>query len=178
MAALQTPFSGRTLDVRPILRNGGEPFHAIMEAVQALAPGEGLRLLATFQPTPLFKVMASRGFSYEVREMDGGDWEVFFTPSAPAASTVSLSMGAEEAAGWPEPLWRLDLAGFEAPDAMARLFSRLDLMEEGEVLFALFAREPMLLPAELERRGHQWAGNTDETGTAYRMLIRVGAQDD
>lgn len=167
-------FSGKTLDVRPILRNGGEPFHAIMEAVQALAPGEGLRLLATFRPAPLFKVMASRGFSHEVRELGGGDCEVLFKPAAADAGRVSVSAGAEEAAGWPEPLWRLDLTGFDTPEAMARLFSRLGLMEPGEVLFALFSREPMLLPAELERRGHQWAGNMDGKGAAYRMLIRVG----
>lgn len=174
MTASQTSFRGKTLDVRPILRNGGEPFHAIMEAVQSLAPGEGLRLLATFQPAPLYKVMASRGFAHAVREIEGGDWEVLFTPDIAAAAAVSLSAGAEEAAGWPEPLWRLDLTGLEAPDAMARLFSRLDLMEPGEVLFALFSREPMLLPAELERQGHHWAGNAEKGGEAYRMLIRVG----
>lgn len=174
MTTSQASFFGKTLDVRPILRNGGEPFHAIMEAVQSLAPGEGLRLLATFQPAPLFKVMASRGFSHEVREIGGGDWEVLFVPAAERAKIVSLSAGAEEAAGWPEPLWRLDLAGLDAPDAMARLLSRIELMEPGEVLFALFSREPMLLPAELERQGHQWAGSAAESDGAYRMLIRVG----
>lgn len=167
-------FPGPTLDVRPILRNGGEPFQEIMHAVQTLAPGEGLRLLATFRPEPLFKVMAARGFSHVVRELEGGDFEVQFLPENIRRGAVALSSGAEEAAGWPEPLWRLDLGGFDAPDAMERLFSRLDLMEPGEVLFALFSRQPVLLAGELERRGHQWAGSLDEAGASYRMLIRVG----
>ena len=34
------------LDVRPILREGGEPFLAVMQAVDALAPGQSLRQLA------------------------------------------------------------------------------------------------------------------------------------
>ena len=42
-----------TLDVRPELRNGGEPFARIMQAVGDLAPGQALRLLATFEPIPL-----------------------------------------------------------------------------------------------------------------------------
>ncbi len=42
------------VDVRPILREGGEPFSAIMAAVDALAPGQSLRLLATFKPIPCF----------------------------------------------------------------------------------------------------------------------------
>ena len=174
MTASQSDMAVKTVDVRPILRDGGEPFQVIMEAVRALAPGESLRLLTTFQPTPLFKVMATRGFSHAAFQTDEGDWDVLFTPSAKASGNVSLSVGAEEAAGWPEPLWRLDLTGFDAPDALARLLSRLDLMDPGEVLFALFAREPVLLPAELSRLGHQWAGNEDGEGKAYRMLIRVG----
>jgi len=47
-------------------------------------------------------------------------------------------------------------------------------MDPGEVLFALLSREPVFLMPELEKRGHQWVGNYDETGTAYRMLIRIG----
>ena len=52
------------LDVRPILRDGGEPFELIMQAVNALGPDQGLRLLATFQPVPLFHMMGSKGFTH------------------------------------------------------------------------------------------------------------------
>jgi uncharacterized protein (DUF2249 family) len=74
-----------TLDVRDILKSGGEPFSAIMQAVDGLAPGQGLKLLATFKPAPLFAVMAQRGFGHSEREIGGGDWEIIFTPSAPGA---------------------------------------------------------------------------------------------
>lgn len=55
------------LDVRPILKSGGEPFQKIMETVALLAPGQGLRLLAPFKPVPLFGVLGSKGFSHEER---------------------------------------------------------------------------------------------------------------
>lgn len=77
-----------TLDVRDILKAGGEPFSHIMQAVENLSPGQGLRLLATFKPVPLFGVMAQRGFGHTEREIGGGDWEVIFTP-AQAASAVT-----------------------------------------------------------------------------------------
>jgi uncharacterized protein (DUF2249 family) len=70
-----------TLDVRPILQSGGEPFAEIMATVAGLTPGQGLRLLATFKPVPLFGVMAQQGFSHTEREIGGGDWEVTFTPN-------------------------------------------------------------------------------------------------
>ena len=77
--------SPSTLDVRDILKAGGEPFSAIMQAVDGLAPGQALQLLATFKPVPLFTVMARRGFDHREREIGGGDWEVTFTPSATGA---------------------------------------------------------------------------------------------
>ena len=68
------------VDVRSVLRAGGEPFGMIMSAINELKPGEGLRLLATFKPVPLFHVLGSKGFTYEAKEIGGGDWEVLFSP--------------------------------------------------------------------------------------------------
>jgi len=56
-----------------------------MQAVDGLAPGQGLKLLATFKPVPLFGVMAQRGFAHAERPIGGGDWEVTFTPLAAEA---------------------------------------------------------------------------------------------
>ncbi|MHB8355649.1 MAG: DUF2249 domain-containing protein, partial [Vulcanimicrobiaceae bacterium] len=39
-----------TLDVRPILARGEEPFDEIMSAVSALREGERLLLIASFEP--------------------------------------------------------------------------------------------------------------------------------
>lgn len=78
-----------TLDVRDILKAGGEPFSEIMQAVEGLSPGQGLRLLATFKPVPLFGVMAQRGFGHSEREIGGGDWEVVFTPAQAAATAAA-----------------------------------------------------------------------------------------
>jgi len=70
----------RTLDVRPILQAGGEPFGEIMQAVASLERHQSLRLLATFKPVPLFAVMEQRGYRHVVQPLDGGDWEVIFSP--------------------------------------------------------------------------------------------------
>jgi len=85
LEAMTTTQDLSTVDVRDILKAGGEPFSHIMQAVQALSPGQGLRLLATFKPVPLFGVMAQRGFGHEEREIEDGDWEVIFTPNEDGA---------------------------------------------------------------------------------------------
>lgn len=86
-----------TLDVREILKSGGEPFSDIMQAVAALAPGQSLRLLATFKPVPLFAVLGQRGFTHTEREIGGGDWEVIFAPAAQGGAAGGN--GAAPAAG-------------------------------------------------------------------------------
>lgn len=165
----------RELDVRPTLRNGGDPFQEIMGAVNALAPGQALKLFATFRPQPLLRVMASRGFAYAAREIAGGDWEVIFTPQLQSSASVETSRDAEAPETWPDPADHLDLTELEPPEPMTRILARIEEMQPGSVLFALLSRAPVFLFPELERRGHQWAGNFDQTGSTFRILIRAGS---
>jgi uncharacterized protein (DUF2249 family) len=67
-----------TIDARPIIAAGEEPFDQIMAAVAALDPHEELVVLAPFEPVPLEGVLGAQGFSYEAVELAGGDWQVTF----------------------------------------------------------------------------------------------------
>ncbi|QRM57147.1 DUF2249 domain-containing protein [Sinorhizobium sp. BG8] len=163
----------KVLDVRPMLRSGGEPFQAIMQAVQELRPGQALKLFATFRPQPLFRVMQGAGFDHEAHEIEGGDWEVIFTPQ-PQAAPVETSVDADRPETWPDPSEHLDLTDLDPPEPMVRILAAAEALGPGEVLFAVLSREPLFLFPELTKRGHQWAGNFDETGSAYRILVRVG----
>lgn len=75
-----------TLDVREDLRQGRHPFAKIMQTVATLRPNESLRLLAPFEPAPLYAVLAQQGFSHQSRQIDGGDWEVLFRRTPPPTS--------------------------------------------------------------------------------------------
>jgi uncharacterized protein (DUF2249 family) len=156
----------RELDVRQILRDGGMPFQLIMDTFASLAPGEGVRLHAIFEPTPLIRQLSSRGFSSNSRRISDDDWEIDFLPAA------SEPDAAQEAV-WPEPVWNLDLTELPPPEPMERILARLEMMDSGEVLFALLNREPLFLFTELKERGHEWVGGFDETGKVYRILIRA-----
>ncbi|PKP68074.1 MAG: universal stress protein [Alphaproteobacteria bacterium HGW-Alphaproteobacteria-5] len=162
------------LDVRPILRDGGEPFAKIMQTVSALGPDEGIRLLATFKPVPLFSVLGSKGFTHEAREIGDGDWEVLFRRSgeaeaeAPPAEPAPADDGA-----WPEPVQHLDNRDLDPPEPMVRILATIETMAPGQVLSALLCREPMFLFPELAKRGHSWQGAFEADGTTYKILVRV-----
>ena len=153
----QTPHE---LDVRPILRAGGEPFTVIMNAVKGLEPGQALRLLATFQPVPLYGVLGKKGFDHAAREIGGGDWEVLFTP-APSP-------------GWPEPSRHLDNRELDPPEPMVRTLAAVEELERGEVLSVLLCREPVFLFPKLGERGHEWLGGFEADATTYKLLVRKG----
>ncbi|MEH6950998.1 DUF2249 domain-containing protein [Nitrobacter sp. NHB1] len=163
------------VDVRPILRAGGEPFGEIIAAVAKLQPGQGLRLLATFKPTPLFQVLGSKGFSYEAREIGGGDWEVLFTPGTAAGAAPARTTTATDDGAWPEPVQHMDNRDLDPPEPLVRILAATEAMARGEVLSALLCREPAFLLPELAKRGHAWHGGFEPDGKTYKILIRVGA---
>jgi TusA-related sulfurtransferase len=164
------------VDVRPTLRAGGEPFGEIMAAIARLQPGQGLRLLATFEPVPLFHVLGSKGFSHVAREIGGGDWEVLFSPAANASTTTDTpAKPANDTSAWPSPVQEMDNRDLEPPEPMVRILAATEAMANGEVLSALLCREPLFLLPELAKRGHAWRGGFEPDGKTYKILIRIGA---
>ena len=141
------------VDVRPILRAGGEPFSAIMAALDRLQADEGMRLYATFKPIPLFGVMADRGFAHFEREIDGGEWEVLFTRAE----------------------IRLDNRDLEPPEPMVRILGAAEQLAPGETLSALLRREPVFLFPHLEKRGFRWLGGFTPDGSTYELTVRAPA---
>jgi uncharacterized protein (DUF2249 family) len=164
------------VDVRPILRAGGEPFAEIMGAINRLKPGEGLRLFATFEPTPLFQVLGSKGFTHKARAIEGGDWEVLFSPPDTPASDVSMSVTQPtDETRWPEPIQQMDNRDLDPPEPMVRILAATEKMMPGEVLAALLCQEPVFLFPELAKRGHSWRGGFEPDGTTYKVLVRVNS---
>lgn len=175
----------QTLDVRPTLRAGGEPFAEIMQAVAKLESGQGLRLLATFKPVPLFSVMQKKGFAHHEKELDGGDWEIEFKPdiaAAVAATAIQSAAGAatakpgqHDASGWPAPTRSLDNRGMMPPEPLVVTLEAIENMATGEVLEGWYDRDPLLLYPELQSRGH--LAHCEKRGPSeYRVLIRHGAK--
>jgi len=68
-----------TLDVRPVLEQGGEPFVQILEAAEAIPAGQSLVLIAPFEPAPLYSVLGGRGFSHATEQVGPAEWVVRFT---------------------------------------------------------------------------------------------------
>jgi len=66
------------LDVRDIIAKGEEPFVAIRAKVDALEPGESLKIIAPFMPAPLIEMLKSEDYSAQIEHLPDGAWSVDF----------------------------------------------------------------------------------------------------
>jgi len=64
------------LDVRDV---DGEPFDAIVAALDDCRAGESLLLINSFEPEPLYDVLDARGFEYETTHPAPDEWHVEIT---------------------------------------------------------------------------------------------------
>lgn len=159
------------VDVRPILRAGGEPFSVIMATLDGLEAGQGLRLYAPFEPVPLYAVMADKGFAHSEQALDAGEWEVLFTPTGAPPAASAHGQAAFDA--WPEPDVRLDNRDLDPPEPMVRILGAAEKLAPGATLSALLRREPVFLFPQLEKRGYRWLGGFSPDGTTYELTVRA-----
>ena len=149
-----------TLDVREDVRAGREPFARIMETIARLKGGERLRLLAPFEPVPLFRLLARQGFSHEAWATVSGDWEVLFS-----RSSVSVPAPEKTPSGSPSPsggasVVEVDARGLEPPQPLVVILEALAVLPQGVTLRAHTDRRPLHLYAHIDERGCN--GETEE----------------
>lgn len=147
-----------TVDVREDIRTGKEPFSKIMTAVAGLAADDRLRLLAPFEPAPLFNVMAKKGFGHAARPIGNGDWEVLFTRQSAAGvpnttPPAPTSPARNQTAATPADILEVDARGLEPPQPMVTILEAVAGLPEGKILHARTDRRPMHLYPQLEERG-------------------------
>jgi uncharacterized protein (DUF2249 family) len=72
------PRTFKTLDVRPLLAEGTEPFPFIRERIDGLPAGHGLTVIAPFLPAPLIELLKSEGYESTMERRHDGAWAVNF----------------------------------------------------------------------------------------------------
>jgi hypothetical protein len=68
----------KRLDVRDLLRRGGQPLSEIQQRAAEIQPGEGLIVIAPFLPSPLIEFLGGEGFRSKLERGKGADWVVYF----------------------------------------------------------------------------------------------------
>ena len=167
------------IDVRPILAGGHDPFVEIMAVVDKVRAGGGLTIDAPFNPSPLRRVFAGKGFATFGQRLAPDHWRIFClqgateeTEQPPRPVPTTTELGAR--------VWRaddgvhIDVPGLEGPRPMIAILSLIDGPGHEGAVTAHLDREPVFLYPELTERGWSYGIVPGEPGEIRLVLEKGG----
>lgn len=153
------------LDVRPSLASGVDPFSLIMKNIDTLKDGEILHLINTFEPLPLYNVLAKRGFNHFTENVDGIFNVYFFkdnqSSNIPATQKPTVAKI--------ETVVEIDVRELTPPEPMMVILEKLRDMDEKSILLVHHHREPMMLYEKLDEIG--WEAVTNKINENYYKVV-------
>ena len=159
------------LDVRPSIEAGIDPFKEIMRKVKSVTNGQVLHLKNSFEPLPLYSILAEKGFDHWTEKIEKV-WNVYFYRSTGTAHPgVDSGMQSLPDSEHEDQLIEIDVRGLEPPEPMMKILETLNRIDEHTILLVHHHREPMMLYEKLEERGFKAMAHKIEENY-YKLLIR------
>jgi len=162
-----------TLDVRPLLAEGRDPFAEVLQAADAVAPGGFLILDAPFDPAPLRRVLAGKGLMSVGRQAGPGHWRIAFRRdgSAPDDALLGLPTLRKPGETWREgDALHIEARGLTPPGPLTAVLRLIEGGAAAEII-SHHDRDPMLLYPELEERGWECVSK-DTRGDEVCLQLR------
>ncbi len=167
-----------SLDVRPTIAKGEDPFKEIMGALEILQDGFALEIINTFEPTPLIKIVNAKGYVSMVKIEEEVIYTYFLksegvqkTPSNnKLVFKVSIDELEKEKANCKKEVHEVDVRDLEMPLPMVTILKELEELKEGNVLYVHHKKIPQyLLPELAERNFKTWIAEVDDENV--KLLI-------
>lgn len=165
------------LDVRSALAVGEDPLSLILEAADRVDFGGALVVDAPFNPSPLRRVLAARGFSSYGRILGPGHWRVYFVLNGGQdwERDAEVAVGPEGAMTWREDDGlHIDVRKLKPPQPMLAVLRLLETTEPKEIVVVHHERVPQFLLPELAERGWGVSRMSEEFANVRLWLRREG----
>jgi len=149
-----------SLDVRPTIESGEDPFNIIMKAVKILKEGETLQIINSFEPIPLIKKLQSKGYESWTERPIEGEVHTFFrmnkTKWVDNEVEETVKKGNknfdEELAYFGDNIRKIDVRELEMPEPMVKILKEIETLNKGQALYVDHKKIPQFLLPELEVR--------------------------
>jgi len=152
-----------SLDVRPAIASGSDPFGIIMQAIDKLQDDETLKIINVFVPIPLVNVLKGRGFQSWTNTISDKEYHTFFTKVDLTTGNLSIEQQEETEGSFDEKLAsfgdkvkEIDVRHLEMPEPMVTILEELESLPNDYVLFVNHKKVPQFLLPELKKRNYQW----------------------
>jgi uncharacterized protein (DUF2249 family) len=146
------------LDVRPVIETGKDPLKIILEKVKGLEKGSVLKIINSFEPTPLMNLLAKQGFQSYAESIGDELVHTYFYKNN-EEPWIGEDNSKDYSEGWEEILKRfngnletVDVRELEMPLPMHTILEALEKLSAGKALFVYHKRIPVFLLPELEEQ--------------------------
>lgn len=146
------------LDVRPLLAAGTDPLNIILEKVKGIKTGNTLKIINTFEPIPLIKLLEKKGYITYTDGLSSNRVETYFYKKEDSTVAINTSQLAssntwdEALASFKEKLHTIDVRALEMPQPMITILGALDQLPPDTALYVYHKRIPVFLLPELNER--------------------------
>lgn len=165
-------------DVRELLASGKDPLTLILDKVKSVQAGEALKVINTFEPVPLIKMLEKKGFDVYADIISNDLVETyFFKKSEDTTIDVKPKDGADS--GWDEIMQRftdnlvtVDVRNLEMPQPMLTILSEIDKLPNDKALYVYHKRIPVFLLPELADRNFDYRIKEVGEGEVYLLIFK------
>ena len=167
----------KDLDVRPLIAADNDPLPQILEKIKSLQPGEILRLINTFEPTPLLSLLKKQGFQSYIDVVDEHTVETYFYKTD--STNLSLEEPAFNNEDWDSMVKKyngkmtiIDVRHLEMPAPMMTILEALNSLPTGFALFVNHKKIPVFLLPELKEKEFDFRIKELAPGEVHLLIFK------
>ena len=169
------------LDVRKTLKDGTDPFNDIMKAIKTLGNDQVIKVINTFEPIPLIKILQEKGFSSKVNRIAPDQIETYFKLEKSKEKSKQLEMVSYEDPAkydnliltFAEKIIETDVRQLEMPLPMVTILDKLEKLPQGFALMVHHKRIPQFLLGELENRSFNLVSKTIDEANVELIIFKL-----
>ncbi|MEO6903828.1 MAG: DUF2249 domain-containing protein [Bacteroidia bacterium] len=165
-------------DVRDLLASGKDPLTLILDKIKMVEAGQVLKIINTFEPVPLIKMLEKKGFVIYTDMISEELVETYFYKQTDK-NTVSAEPAANANKGWDEVLIKfngklvtVDVRELEMPQPMLTILAELDKLPDDKALQVYHKRIPVFLLPELADRNLEYRIKEISDGNVQLLIFK------
>lgn len=166
------------LDVRPVIASGTDPLNIITENVKTIKVGQVLKIINSFEPVPLMRLLEKQGFAVYADVINDNLVETYFYKQTLTGNSLEQTINATK--GWEETLEKfldklqtIDVRHLEMPLPMLTILEALENLPADKALFVYHKRIPVFLLPELAERKFDYRIREISDGEVHLLIFKA-----
>lgn len=166
-----------TIDVRPIIAAGEDPFTLLLKKVKALNEFQTLEIVNSFEPIPLIRILQNKGYAclttcsedvyYTIVKVGGNKTTI---EGSDEIEFLELDAFNEFCQSYDSNILEIDVRDLEMPLPMVTILNELEEMPEGFALKVYHKKVPQYLLPELQARDFKTKAHEIDEGNVLLLI--------